>query len=142
MIQQKIYIAADAVVFNRNGGALQVLMIRRKNDPYKGRWAFPGGFVEDDEDLEVAARRELQEETGLKLPAMQQLRTYGRPDRDPRFRCISVVHYAIVDEAHEVAGADDAAEARWVAVDGIGPLAFDHNEILDFALAQLAGELR
>jgi 8-oxo-dGTP diphosphatase len=141
MIKQKIYVAADAVLFNRNGGALQVLMIKRKNDPYKGQWAFPGGFVEDEEDLEAAARRELEEETGLKLPALQQLRTYGRPDRDPRFRCISVVHYAIVDKAPQVTGADDAAEAQWLEVKGIGALAFDHNEILDYALGQLAGQL-
>src|SRR3954447_8937066 len=122
MLIQNIKIAADALVFRKKGDDLQLLLIKRKNEPFKGAWAFPGGFVEDDEDLEAAARRELEEETGMKLPALQQLRTYGRPDRDPRFRCISIVHYAIVDDAHTVAGSDDADEAQWVAIKEIDKL--------------------
>jgi 8-oxo-dGTP diphosphatase len=142
MIQQKIYVGADALVFSKTGGELQLLLIKRGNDPYKGQWAFPGGFVEDDEELEAGALRELEEETGLKLPSMVQLGAFGRVDRDPRFRCISVAHYAIVDAAqHKVQGGDDAAEAHWVNVKDIDKLAFDHGEILEYALEILAWEL-
>ena len=143
MIHQKIYLAADALVFSKSGEHLQLLLIRRKNEPNVGMWAFPGGFVEDDEELEAAAIRELEEETGLKLPAMKQVHTFGKVGRDPRFRTVSIVYYAIVNAAdHSVKGADDALEAQWVNVKDITEMAFDHKQNLEFALQVLEEELR
>jgi 8-oxo-dGTP diphosphatase len=142
VLKQNIYIATDAMVFDKTGEHLKILLIKRKNDPYKNMWGFPGGFVEDDEELEAGAIRELEEETGLKLQAMKQLHTFGKVGRDPRFRTVSVTHYAFVDSAHlPVKGSDDAAEAKWFYVKDLKELAFDHNEILDFALQQLEEEL-
>src|SRR3954468_12372163 len=97
MLDQNIKVTADAMVFSGSGANLQLLLIKRKNEPFKGMWAFPGGFVEDDEDLEPAAIRELEEETGLKVPALQQLYTFGKPKRDPRGRTVSVVYYTFIE---------------------------------------------
>jgi 8-oxo-dGTP diphosphatase len=143
MLKQNIYLTTDALVFDKSGEHLKLLLIRRKNDPNKGMWAFPGGFVEDDEELEAAAIRELHEETGLLLPGMKQLSTVGTVGRDPRFRTVSVVYYAFTDAgSHKVAGADDAAEAQWLNVKDITALAFDHFEILQVALQRLGSELQ
>lgn len=123
------------MVFSGMGDALQILLVRRKYEPYKGMWAIPGGFVEDDEELEAAAIRELQEETGLIVPAMTQLHTFGRVGRDSRGRTVTVTYYAFADAAmQQVEGGDDAAEAEWVYVKDITELAFDHMEMLDMAL--------
>jgi 8-oxo-dGTP diphosphatase len=131
---QNIKIAADAMIFSGTGEDMQLLLIKRGNEPYKGMWAIPGGFVEDDEDLEAAAIRELEEETGLKVDSMTQLYTIGTPGRDPRGRTVSVVYYAFVKAAdHPVKGGDDAAEAQWVYVKDITELAFDHMEVLKYA---------
>jgi len=138
MLFQNIKIAADALVFSKSSGQLQLLLITRKNEPFRGMWAFPGGFVEDDEDLEDAACRELEEETGVKLSSMQQIGTFGKPGRDPRFRTVSVIYTAMTDaSAHHAAGADDAEEARWINVSDINEMAFDHKMILDLALDKL-----
>lgn len=138
MPEKFIDVAADALVFSRYGQELQLLLIKRKAGPFKGMWAFPGGFVNYGEELEAAAIRELQEETGVKLHAMKQLHTFGRPDRDPRGHTISIAHYAIVDARDHVAvAADDAEDAQWVNVKDITALAFDHMEILEYALQQL-----
>jgi 8-oxo-dGTP diphosphatase len=104
-------------------------------------WAFPGGFVEDDEELEAAAKRELHEETGLLLSSMTQLHTFGKVGRDPRGRTVSVVYYSFTNDAHKVEGADDAAEAAWINIKDITALAFDHMEILDFALDVLKSRM-
>ncbi len=136
-------LTTDALVFSKNGGHLQVLLIERGNEPFKGMWAFPGGFVEDDEDLEPAAIRELHEETGLLLPGLKQLHTFGTPGRDPRGRTVSVIYYALVNaEDHTVKGGDDAAHAQWVNVKDIAAMAFDHKAILEFALQTLEKELQ
>ena len=141
-VPQNIKLAADALVFSKAGGHLQLLLIERGNDPFKGLWAFPGGYVENDEDLEPAAIRELHEETGMQLAAMKQLCAVGTPGRDPRGRSVSVIYYAIVDAStHNVKGGDDAAAAKWVNVKDITTLAFDHKAILDYALQQLKDEL-
>jgi 8-oxo-dGTP diphosphatase len=141
-MKQNIFIAADAMVFRKENEQLQLLLVQRRNDPFKGMWAFPGGFVEEDEELEAAALRELEEETGLKLPALKQLCTVGTVNRDPRFRTVSVIHYAFIDAGNQqVAGGDDAADARWVNVKDITELAFDHVEILDNALLEIGPEL-
>lgn len=138
MLIQNIKIAADALIFTRGNGLLKLLLIRRGNEPFKNMWAFPGGFVEDDEDLEDAAIRELHEETGLKVTSLTQLATYGKPGRDPRGRTVSVIYYGFVDDADSnIAGADDAAEARWIPVSEISALAFDHMEILRYAITTL-----
>ncbi len=123
------------MVFSGKGDTLQILLVRRKYEPYKGMWAIPGGFVEDDEELEAAAIRELQEETGLVVPAMTQLHTFGKVGRDSRGRTVTVTYYAFSDAAtQQVQGGDDAAEAEWVFVKGITELAFDHMEMLDMAM--------
>ncbi len=131
---QNILVTVDAVVFYKNGPDLQVLLVKRKHEPFTGMWALPGGFVEDDEELEVAALRELEEETGLKLVAMAQLHTFGKVGRDSRGRTVSVVYYAVVDTKVSVAGADDAEEAAWLNITDIKALAFDHKQILEFAM--------
>jgi 8-oxo-dGTP diphosphatase len=142
MAMQNIKVTVDALVFSNSDGHLQLLLIKRKNDPFKGLWAFPGGFVDDDEELETAALRELHEETGMRLPAIKQLHTFGKVGRDPRFRTVSVVYYTFVHaHDHQVRGGDDAAEAQWVTVKDIHELAFDHFEILEFALQQLKDRL-
>lgn len=142
MLNQNITVAADAVVFRKDGNKLQLLLIKRGNEPYKGMWALPGGFVEDNEELEAAAIRELEEETGLKLPALKQLHAFGKVGRDPRGRCISVTHYAIVESNQQVAGGDDATHAEWVNREDISELAFDHMEVLEYALRELGEKLK
>jgi 8-oxo-dGTP diphosphatase len=104
-------------------------------------WALPGGFVEDGEELEAAALRELKEETGMELLAMNQFHTFGKVGRDPRFRTVSVVYYAFVNPAeYSIQGGDDAAEAAWKNIADIHELAFDHKEVLAYALQQLTNK--
>lgn len=135
-------LTVDCVVFGFDGGELQVLLIRRALEPFKDRWALPGGFVRLEETLDDAARRELEEETGLHNVFLEQLYTFGDVRRDPRERVVSVAYYALVKPAdHTTAAATDAAEARWFAVSDVPPLAFDHASILETALARLRGKL-
>ncbi len=139
MIDQHILLTVDALVFTKGTDGWQLLLVRRKNEPGKGMWAIPGGFVEDDEELEAAAIRELHEETGLQLSSMTQLHTFGKVGRDPRGRTVSVVYYAFADDARKVEGADDAAEAAWINIKDITALAFDHMDVLALALDVLKG---
>jgi 8-oxo-dGTP diphosphatase len=119
----------------------RVLLIRRKHDPFAGMWALPGGFVDMDESLETAARRELHEETGVKAKQLQQLHTFGDPGRDPRGRTITVVYLAVVDAAKlKPRAADDAAETGWHFLRRPPALAFDHAKILSFARRLLQQE--
>lgn len=123
-------ITADCIVFGYDPNkTLRVLLVKRRNDPYKDCWAFPGGFMEIDEDLETCARREVMEETGMALGEVFQFRSYSAVDRDPRERVITVVHFAFEAPA-EVKGSDDAAEARWFDIDNLPELAFDHRTII------------
>lgn len=109
-----------------------ILLIKRKHDPFIGKWALPGGFVEIDEDLEEGAKRELLEETGIDNIQIMQFKTYGKPGRDPRGRTISVVFFGYVkDNENEIIAGDDAAEVSWFNLDRLPPLAFDHAMILD-----------
>ncbi len=136
-------LTVDCVVFGFDEGELKVLLIQRALDPFKGRWALPGGFVRVDETIDTAARRELQEEAGLKNVFLEQLYTFGTVDRDPRERVVSVAHYALVKlAAHETKAATDAADAQWFPVSKPPKLAFDHAEILATALARLKGKVR
>jgi 8-oxo-dGTP diphosphatase len=123
-------VTVDIVVVTRERKP-RVLLIRRKNEPFAGMWAIPGGFVDMDEPLEDAARRELVEETGVAVDRLEQLHTFGEPDRDPRCRTISV-EYLVRVSATKVKpqAADDAAEASWHALDRLPALAFDHDKIL------------
>jgi 8-oxo-dGTP diphosphatase len=117
----------------------RVLLIRRKHDPYEGMWALPGGFVDENESLETAARRELHEETGVEVEELQQLQTFGDPGRDPRGWTIAVAFLARVKAAElRPEAADDAAEVGWHRLDQLPPLAFDHEEILACARQRLA----
>lgn len=133
---QNIKVTVDAVVFSQLATShTSVLLIKRKNPPFQGKWALPGGFVEDDEPLEVAAARELEEETGIKNVQLTQLYTFGNPDRDPRERAISVSYYAVIDAAHQtLQAATDASEVQWFDIDHLPELAFDHEKILKMAI--------
>ena len=143
-------VTADVAVFTLRGSELELLVVRRKHDPFAGSWALPGGFVDEDESLEHAAARELQEETGLADVPMEQLGAFGDPGRDPRGHTVTAVYLAVVPrETSRVRAGDDAAEAEWVAVDalhlderrapspGKTSLAFDHARIVRLALARL-----
>jgi 8-oxo-dGTP diphosphatase len=136
-------LTVDCVVFAVQRERLEVLLIRRALEPFAASWALPGGFVDMDEDLEAAARRELEEETGLRDLFLEQLYTFGRPDRDPRGRVVSVAYYALANLAgRRVQASSDAGAAEWFAVDALPTLAFDHSEILACALERLRGKVR
>lgn len=136
-------LTVDCVVFGFDEGALKVLLITRDVPPFRGRWALPGGFVNLDENLEEAARRELREETGIDRVFLEQLYTFGAVDRDPRERVVTVAYYALVKLSdHKIVAATDASRAAWFAVDDLPALAFDHAEIVDVALARLKGKVR
>ena len=129
-------VTADCVIFGFDGLNLKVLLIQRGIEPFKGRWAFPGGFMQMDETIEKCARRELQEETGLVVNTVEQFHIFSDVNRDPRERVLTVAHYALVRLA-DVEGGDDAARAQWFAQDEIPSLAFDHDRILRMALSTL-----
>src|SRR5512139_1178039 len=136
-------LTVDCVVFGFDEGDLKVLLIQRGLEPFKGRWALPGGFVRVDETLDAAARRELQEEAGLTHVFLEQLYTFGAVDRDPRERVVSVAYYALVNlRDHHVHAATDARDAAWFGVNDVPRLAFDHADVLQTALARLRGKLR
>ncbi len=136
-------LTVDCVVFGFDEGELKVLLIERALEPFKGKWALPGGFVRVDETLDDAARRELKEEAGLKDVFLEQLYTFGTVARDPRERVVSVAHYALVQlAAHDTKAATDAADARWYPISKVPKLAFDHADILAAALARLKSKVR
>lgn len=129
-------VTTDCVIFGFDGNQLQVLLIERGIEPYKGRWAFPGGFLNMEESAEEGALRELKEETGLTGAYIEQFHTFTDPNRDPRERVITIAYYALV-RIQEVKGGDDAAKAQWFALDEVPQLAFDHDLILRRALKRL-----
>jgi ADP-ribose pyrophosphatase YjhB (NUDIX family) len=137
-----IRVTVDVVIFTIRCGALHVLLVRRAAPPFTGRYAIPGGFVDEDESLEAAARRELAEETGVRDVYLEQLYTFGDPERDRRGRVVTVAYFALIasDEMPLRAGTD-AAEVRWFAVNAVPALAFDHRRILDYALERLRNKL-
>lgn len=134
MSKQKISITVDAVIFRKERKIPELLLIQRKNDPYKEFWALPGGFLEENENLDVGARRELQEETGLKIDRLQQIGAFGDTGRDPRGRIISIAFYGTVENDSDVKGADDAKDARWFDIKNLPALAFDHKQIIEAAI--------
>lgn len=136
-------VTVDCVVFGYDTADLKVLLIRRKLEPFKGRWALPGGFVQIAEDLEEAARRELSGETGLGELYLEQLYTFGDPKRDSRERVISVAYYALVKLTdHALHAASDAEDTAWFAVADLPKLGFDHERIVDTALRRLKAKVR
>jgi 8-oxo-dGTP diphosphatase len=135
-------VSVDVVIFTLRQDLLQVLLVQRKRPPFEGRWAIPGGFVEAGESLEVAARRELAEETGVRYVYLEQLYTFGDPGRDPRGRVITVAYLALVPSPLAVEAGSDASDARWWGVCKLPPkLAFDHDQILKYALQRLRYKL-
>lgn len=137
MKQQEVAVTVDSVVFCSANNGFKVLLIKRKNDPFKGHWALPGGFIEETEDLVTAAKRELQEETGIVIKTMEQVRAFGAPGRDPRGRTISIAFVSRVFSEEGLKAGDDAAEASWVSVNDLPDLAFDHAEIIEAAKSYL-----
>lgn len=133
----KTFVTVDAVVFKKYDANAQLLLIKRKNEPYKGKWALPGGFVEENEDLQIAALRELFEETGIHLQQMEQLKAFGKPHRDPRSHTISVAYLGFANENALPKAADDADDAQWFLLNELPELAFDHAEIINFALTKI-----
>lgn len=134
----RISITTDAVIFSLLAGRLAVLLIQRANEPYKNSWALPGGFLEAEESLEEGCRRELKEETGLEIGSLKQVGIYDQTDRDPRGRTITVAFTTKIDKPKIVVGADDAKEARWILIDELDNLAFDHLKIIEHALKVLS----
>jgi len=135
-------VSTDIVIFTIQEEQLKVLLIRRLSDPYRGGWALPGGFVGIDEDLEQAALRELKEETGISGVYLEQLYTFGKPDRDPRERVITVAYYTLVPiDRLSVAAGSDARETGWFNIEALPELAFDHRQIINKAKQRLRAKL-
>jgi len=136
-------LTADCVIFGFTEGKLNILLIERGIEPFKGQWAFPGGFVNMDESTEEAAIRELKEETNLEKVYMEQLCTVSTPNRDPRGRVVSVVYFALVKpENFAPTAGDDAGKAAWFSLADVPKLAFDHDNILKTAIHRLKGKIR
>lgn len=135
-------VTTDIVVFTIRHGQLKVLLIRRAEEPYLGQWALPGGFVLIDEGLDAAARRELREETGVDGVYLEQLYTFGAPDRDPRERVITVAYYALIpSDRLRIRAATDAEAVGWFGMAELPGLAFDHRRILELAYERLKAKL-
>jgi len=122
-------VTADSIVITKEVEP-KVLLIERGDEPFKGCWAFPGGFMNMDETTEQCAIRELEEETGLKVNEVHQIGAYSKVDRDPRGRTVTVAYLAIVAAPMAVNGQDDAAKAQWFPLTALPELAFDHDEIM------------
>jgi 8-oxo-dGTP diphosphatase len=140
-----IKVAVDAIVFgySRQDG-VSVLLIRRKYPPYKDSWALPGGFVLPQESLETAVTRELQEETGIEVNYLEQLYSFGAPERDPRQRVISIAYFALINHSRYEAlkASTDAAEAQWFSIKKLPALAFDHKKIVSVAIERVRNKIR
>jgi 8-oxo-dGTP diphosphatase len=135
-------VTTDIVVFTIRHESLKVLLIKRAEDPYMGSWALPGGFVGISEGLDEAAERELGEETGVTGVYLEQLYSFGKPDRDPRERVITVAYYALIpSDRIRIQAASDAEAVGWFALNELPPLAFDHQRILHMALERLRAKL-
>ena len=132
-------VTADMIVLTDESEP-KILLIQRGDEPFKGCWAFPGGFMDMDETTEQCARRELKEETGLEVGEVKQVGAYSTVDRDPRGRTITVAYITHVPQILPVTGLDDASEAKWWPINALPPLAFDHTQILRDALLRFEPE--
>ncbi|MDP3507141.1 MAG: NUDIX domain-containing protein [Candidatus Melainabacteria bacterium] len=137
----KLQITVDIVLFTILERQLHVLLIRRLAEPFRGSYALPGGFVLENESVDEAAHRELQEETGVEKVFLEQLYTFGEPNRDPRGRVITVAYYALVANSHILRSGTDAADAAWFSLDKLPPVAFDHQSIIEYAQQRLRNKL-
>ncbi|MFH1071982.1 MAG: NUDIX domain-containing protein [Nanoarchaeota archaeon] len=139
---EKPSVTVDIIIFTIKEGELKVLLIKRKSWPFKDMWANPGGFVDMDESLEEGARRELEEETGIKDVYLEQLYTFGEPKRDPRTRVITVAYYALISSSNiKLSAATDASDANWFSIDKLPKLAFDHEQIIRVALDRIRNKV-
>lgn len=135
-------VTTDIVIFTIREGALALLLVKRKGEPFQNAWALPGGFVNQDEALDTCAKRELEEETGLTSVYLEQLYTFGEPNRDPRERVISVAYYALIpSDRIEIRAASDASAVAWRRCNDLPPLAFDHARIVRAAQQRLVAKL-
>ena len=134
-------VTVDIVIFTIQEQVLKVLLVKRLIPPFVGQCAIPGGFVLEDENLDQAALRELREETGVSDVYLEQLYSFGKVDRDPRGRVVTVAYFALISADRMLTPGSDAAEAAWYAVDDLPPLAFDHSEIVEYALERLRNKL-
>ncbi|WP_203256194.1 NUDIX hydrolase [Hyunsoonleella ulvae] len=142
MSKQSIKLSVDAVVFGYEEGEISVLLIKRKYKPFKSKWAIPGGFVLNDESLEEAVERELQEETGVKINYLEQLYTFGKPTRDPRGRVVSIAYFGLVrPNTFKIFASTDASEVLWFNINELPELSFDHEEILNMAIKRLQDKI-
>lgn len=142
---QGIKVAVDAIVFGYSkADGVSVLLIQRKYPPFKNSWALPGGFVLKDESLETAVRRELSEETGIRVDYLEQLYTFGEPDRDPRQRILSVAYVGLVKSSQyqQLKASTDAEDAQWFNIKSLPELAFDHKIILQTAIDRVRAKIR
>ena len=132
-------VTVDAAVFAVGKDATKLLLIKRADDPFKGKWAIPGGFIGIDEELDDAVARELAEETGLTGIKLEQMRTFGKPGRDPRGRQITVVYMGVITNGFDrIKAGDDAAQAQWFDINHLpADMAFDHNDVAKFAISRL-----
>ncbi|WP_026916143.1 NUDIX domain-containing protein [Christiangramia portivictoriae] len=135
MADHRIAVTVDSVVFCKTNNQFKVLLIQRKNEPFKDQWALPGGFVDEGEDLETAAKRELKEETGVVVKSMEQVQAFGSPGRDQRGHTISIAFLSRIFCEEDLTPSDDAKDARWVNLEDLleMQLAFDHDEIINVA---------
>ncbi|WP_289045387.1 NUDIX domain-containing protein [uncultured Olleya sp.] len=141
-MQQSIRLSVDAVVFGYESGTVSVLLIKRKYEPFKGQWAIPGGFVLNKESLEEAVQRELKEETGLEINYLEQLYTFGNPDRDPRNRVVSVAYFGLIKpSAFKIFASTDAEAVQWFDINELPNLSFDHDSILKLAINRLQNKM-
>ena len=131
-------LTVDCVIFSKQDDDFKVLLIQRDNPPFEGQWALPGGFVDIDETLELAAKRELEEETGLVNVKLEQLYTFGAIDRDPRGRTVSVVYYGFAEaKQSKIKASSDARRVKWFSINKLPRLAFDHQDIMKVAIKKL-----
>lgn len=134
--------ASDTVIFGFDGGALKLLLIKRDNEPFKNKWALPGGFVFMDETIEQCAKRILLEKTGIKNVFIEQLYTFSDPNRDPRERVVSVAYYALVNKKHvQLVAGRDTIKAEWFELKDLPGLAFDHDKMVETAIDRLKGKV-
>jgi len=143
MATPNISLTVDAIVFGYEPKeGLSVLLVKRKYAPFKGRWAIPGGFVKEKESLEQAVKRELQEETGVKVNYLEQLYSFGNPKRDPRSRIVTIAYYGLVRSSNfELFATTDAQDAKWFHLNELPKLAFDHQKILAYGLDRLQNKI-